>query len=351
MVHNILIIGSGPAGWTAAIYAARANLKPVLLEGALSAENQKNNTLPMGQLALTSEVENYPGFPIGDMTEYLSSSLNKDRLSYLPPHGKHGVSGPELVELIRQQAVNFGVEIISEDALKIDTSARPMGPFYVLGSDGVTYEARAVVVATGARANWLNIPSEERFKNRGVSACAVCDGALPRFKDQAVAVVGGGDSAIEEAVYLANFSSHIYLIHRRNEFRASKIMVKKAVEHPKIEILWNRTVSEVLGDDKAGVTGLRLNSTTGEPDVEISVAGMFTAIGHTPNTVFLEGTLELDQKKYIRWVQPGRTFTSVEGIFAAGDCADSYYRQAITAAASGCMAALDAERWLAVQEL
>jgi thioredoxin reductase (NADPH) len=206
-------------------------------------------------------------------------------------------------------------------------------------------------VATGARANYLGLPTEERFKNRGVSACAVCDGALPRFRNKPLAVVGGGDSAVEEADYLSKFACVVQMVHRRDQLRASKIMAERAMENPKIKILWNRGLKEVLGNDKEGVTGVRLASTAGEPDLEVAVAGVFLAIGHTPNTAFLKGQLELTDKKYIKWVTPQRTFTSVEGVFAAGDVADDYYRQAITAAGSGCMAALDAERWLAAQRL
>jgi len=209
----------------------------------------------------------------------------------------------------------------------------------------------AVIVATGARANYLGLPSEEKYKNRGVSACAVCDGALPRFRNKPLVVVGGGDSAVEEADYLAKFASKVYLVHRRHELRASKIMVRRAMENPKIEILWNRVVDEVLGNDKEGVTGVRLKSTTHEPDLELSVSGFFLAIGHTPNTKFLEGKLQLTEKKYVKWSTPFRTYTSVEGVFAAGDVADDYYRQAVTAAGTGCMAALDAERWLAAKGL
>lgn len=347
MKRSVIIIGSGPAGWTAAIYAARANLKPLLFEGALSAENQAKNTLPMGQLAMTSEVENFPGFPAGDLTEYLKSAVDPDRLGYLPPHGKKGITGPELMELMRQQAVNFGTEVVTEDIVKIDLSARPEGPFRLTASDDEIYEADAVIAATGASANWLGLPSEERFKNQGVSACAVCDGALPRFRNQPVAVVGGGDSALEDANFLSQFASKVYLIHRRDEFRASKFMVDRTLANPKVEPLYSRVVDEVLGAPKVGVTGLRLKSTKDEADLEIAVSGLFVLIGHTPNTGFLEGVIELTEKKYAAWTTPGRTFTSVPGIFAAGDCADSVYRQANTAAASGCMAALDAERWLA----
>ncbi|MDO4570980.1 MAG: FAD-dependent oxidoreductase [Planctomycetia bacterium] len=343
MKRNLIIIGSGPAAWTAAIYAARANLAPLLFEGAISAENQAKNTLPMGQLALTSEVENFPGFPAGDLSEYLKSAIDPDRLSYLPPHSKEGVSGPELVELMRQQAINFGTEIISEDVVQLNAEARP---FALVASDEETYEAHAVIIATGASANWLGLPSEEKFKNRGVSACAVCDGALPRFRNHPVAVVGGGDSALEDANYLTQFASEVLLIHRRDEFRASKIMVDRTLRNEKIKPFYSYVVKEVLGDDSAGVVGVKLESVKDGSETILDVSGLFVLIGHTPNTAFLDGVVDLDEKKYVRWVQPGRTFTSVPGIFAAGDCADSIYRQANTAAATGCMAALDAEHWL-----
>ncbi len=224
-------------------------------------------------------------------------------------------------------------------------------PFRLTTSEGAEHHAQAVIVATGARANYLGLPSEEKYKNRGVSACAVCDGALPRFRNKPLAVVGGGDSAVEEADYLTKFASTVYMIHRRDELRASKIMAERAMDNPKIEILWNTTLAEVLGDDASGVTGVRLQSTAGKPDVTKDVTGVFLAIGHTPNTAFLKGKLALTEKKYIRWTTPARTYTSVEGVFAAGDVADDYYRQAITAAGSGCMAALDAERWLAAKGL
>ena len=264
----------------------------------------------------------------------------------MAPHGKTGVSGPELMELMRQQAVNFGARIITEDVVDVDFSDRQ---FRLTISDESVHETRAVIVATGARANYLGLPSEEKYKNRGVSACAVCDGALPRFRNKPLAVVGGGDSAVEEADYLTKFASTVYIIHRRDELRASKIMARRAAENPKIEILWNRTLAEVLGDEQNGVTGARLDSTVGEPAVTKEITGLFLAIGHTPNTAFLKGKLELTDKGYIRWTTPFRTYTSVDGVFAAGDVADDCYRQAITAAASGCMAAIDAERWLAAQ--
>ncbi len=346
MPEKVILIGSGPAAWTAAIYAARAALEPLVLEGAVTEENRLAGTLPLGQLALTTEVENYPGFPAGDLEHYLETSLPPDRRDMLPPHSKEGVTGPELMELMRQQAVNFGTRIVTEDIGDVDFSTHP---FKLAASDGNTYQAHAVIVATGARANYLGLPSEERFKNRGVSACAVCDGALPRFRNKPLAVVGGGDSAVEEADYLSKFGSVVHMVHRRDQLRASKIMAARALGNPKIKMQWNRSLAEVLGDDKSGVTGVRLASTVGEPDLLLDVSGVFMAIGHTPNTAFLNGKLELTPKGYIKWTTPFRTYTSVEGVFAAGDVGDDYYRQAVTAAGSGCMAALDAERWLAAK--
>ena len=348
MPEKVIIIGSGPAAWAAAIYSARAALKPLVIEGGITEENRLAGTLPLGQLALTTEIENYPGFPCGNLTEYLASSLAEEKRQFMAPHSKEGVSGPELMELMRQQASNFGTRIVTEDVTDVDFSAQP---FKLTASDGNVYESHAVIVATGARANYLGLPSEELFKNRGVSACAVCDGALPRFRDKPLVVIGGGDSAIEEADYLSKFASVVYLVHRRHELRASKIMAQRAEANRKIEILWNRSLAEVLGNDKDGVTGVRLGSTVGEPDLQKDAAGLFLAIGHTPNTAFLKGKLELTEKKYLKWTTPARTYTSVEGVFAAGDVADDYYRQAITAAGSGCMAALDAERWLAAKGL
>jgi len=343
MAERVIIIGSGPAAWAAAIYTARAQLLPLVIEGAMTAENQANGTLPMGQLSLTTEVENYPGFPFGDLEAYLASSLDKSRLAMLPPHKKEGVSGPELVELMRQQAINFGTRTVMEDVVDVDFSSRP---FSLVTSDGQTFQAETVIIATGARANYLGLESENHFKNKGVSACAVCDGALPRFRDKNLIVVGGGDSAVEEADYLAKFAKKVFLVHRRDTLRASKIMAKRAVEHEKIEILWNRVPIEVLGNDQNGVTSVLLKSTVGEADLQLDAAGMFLAIGHTPNTAFLKDKLELTGKGYIVRPVPFRCNTSVEGVFAAGDVADDYYRQAITAAATGCMAALDAERYL-----
>jgi thioredoxin reductase (NADPH) len=344
MVENVVIIGSGPAGWSAATYAARAQLEPLVYEGAISEKNRMAGTLPLGQLALTSEVENYAGFPAGDLGAFLDSALPKERRMMMPPHEGHGVTGPELMELMRQQAVNFGTRVITDDILKVDLSQQP---FRLFPAEGGEVAAKCVIVATGASANWLGLPSEEHYKNRGVSACAVCDGALPRFRNRPLVVVGGGDSAVEEATYLTKFASTVHLIHRRDELRASKIMAQRAFDNPKIEIHFNNGLAEVLGDD-TGVTGVRLASTVDAGrETTLDAAGVFLAIGHTPNTAFLDGQLELTSKGSIVWTRHFRTNTSVEGVFAAGDVADDYYRQAISAAGTGCMAALDAERWLA----
>jgi thioredoxin reductase (NADPH) len=350
MPEKVVIIGSGPAGWTAAIYAARANLQPLVFEGAVTQENQVKGTLPLGQLALTTEVENYPGLPAGATLEYLRTALPPDRQPHWVQKGdarkqpSHGVNGPELMELMRQQAVNFGTRIVTDDIVQVDFQRRP---FRLTASGGEAVEARAVIVATGARANYLGLPSEDRFKNNGVSACAVCDGALPRFRNRPLVVVGGGDSAVEEATYLSKFASAVYLVHRRDKLRASKIMQDRAFANPKIAPKWNRTVDEVLGVEERGVTAVRLKSTADGRAETLEAGGMFLAIGHTPNTDFLAGQLRLDAAGYVVWTTPQRTYTSVEGVFAAGDVADSYYRQAVTAAGTGCMAALDAERWLA----
>jgi thioredoxin reductase (NADPH) len=345
--EKLVIIGSGPAGWSAATYAARAQLQPLVYEGAISEKNRMAGTLPLGQLALTSEVENYAGFPHGDLGGFLDSALPKERRMMMPPHEGKGVTGPELMELMRQQAVNFGTRIVTDDIVKVDFSKRP---FRLQPAEGPAVEAACVIVATGASANWLGLPSEEKFKNRGVSACAVCDGALPRFRNKPLVVVGGGDSAVEEATYLSKFASTVHLVHRRDALRASKIMAQRALDNPKITIHFNTALAEVLGDDAQGVTGVRLEGTTGQAAATtLDVAGVFLAIGHTPNTAFLDGQLELTPKKYIVWKKHFRTETSVEGVFAAGDVADDYYRQAISAAGTGCMSALDAERWLAHQ--
>ncbi|QDT50944.1 Thioredoxin reductase [Symmachiella dynata] len=345
MAERVVIIGSGPAGWAAAIYTSRANLEPVVYEGAVTEENRLQGTLPLGQLALTTEVENYPGFPAGDLGGYLDNSIDESKRKYMAPHLKEGVSGPELMELMRQQSVNFGTKVVTDDIVEVDFSVHP---FKLKSLEGTEIEALSVIIATGARANYLGLDSEERFKNMGVSACAVCDGAIPRFRDKPLVVVGGGDSAMEEATFLTKFGSKVYIVHRRDEFRASKIMADRVLANEKIDVKWNTVVDEVLGNDNDGVTGVRLRSTLDEEKTEeLEVAGYFAAIGHTPNTNFLAGQLEMNEKGYLTWTTPQRTYTSVEGVFAAGDVADDYYRQAITAAGTGCMAALDAERWLA----
>ncbi len=345
MAERVVIIGSGPAGWAAAIYTSRANLEPVVYEGAVTEENRLQGTLPLGQLALTTEVENYPGFPAGDLGGYLDNSIDESKRKYMAPHLKEGVSGPELMELMRQQSVNFGTKVVTDDIVEVDFSVHP---FKLKSLEGEEIEALSVIIATGARANYLGLDSEERFKNMGVSACAVCDGAIPRFRDKPLVVVGGGDSAMEEATFLTKFGSKVYIVHRRDEFRASKIMADRVLANEKIDVKWNTVVDEVLGNDNDGVTGVRLRSTLDEEKTEeLEVAGYFAAIGHTPNTNFLAGQLEMNDKGYLTWTTPQRTYTSVEGVFAAGDVADDYYRQAITAAGTGCMAALDAERWLA----
>jgi thioredoxin reductase (NADPH) len=355
MPENVVIIGSGPAGWTAAIYAARANLRPLVYEGALTEENRLKGTLPLGQLALTTEVENFPAWPYVDgevLAAFSKSALPPERYANLAGYyegknvhkGKRSAFGPEQMEYMRQQAVNFGTRIVTDDIVKVDFRSQP---FRLTALEGEVIETLTVIVATGARANYLGLPSEERFKNNGVSACAVCDGALPRFRNKPLVVVGGGDSAVEEATYLTKFASTVYLVHRRDQLRASKIMQQRALTNPKITMKWNRTLEEVLGTDEKGVTGARLKSTTDGKSDEVEAAGVFLAIGHTPNTSFLQGQLDLDDKGYIKLTTPQRMYTSVAGVFAAGDVADSYYRQAVTAAGSGCMAALDAERYLA----
>jgi thioredoxin reductase (NADPH) len=330
MAEKLVIIGSGPAGWSCAVYAARANLNPLVYEGAMTEDNRLRGTMPLGQLNLTTDVENYPGFP-------------------------EGVLGPDLMIRMRQQAERFGTRIITEDIVSADLSRRP---FVLKDSCGATIEAEAVVIATGASANYLNLESESKYKNYGVSACAVCDGALPRFRNQPLIVVGGGDSAAEEGTYLTKFASAVHLVHRRDTLnRASPIMAKRILDNPKVNPHWNSVVEEVLGETvetlggpMPSMTGVRLrNLKTGETTT-IKSPGMFVAIGHTPNTKFLNGQLETDDKGFIKLKDPFRTTTSVEGVFAAGDVADPVYKQAITAAGMGCKAALDAERWLAHKE-
>lgn len=352
MAEKVVIIGSGPAGWTAAIYAARANLNPLVIEGNPGwDENRINGTSPLGQLNLTTEVENFPSWPYGDTRAYLASALPPELQPYWvldnKPQPTHGINGPELMELMRQQAKLFGTRILSDDVVKVDFSKKP---FTLTTREGQTVQASTVIIATGARANYLGLPSESHFKNKGVSACAVCDGGLARFRQKPLVVVGGGDSAVEEATYLTKFASKVYLVHRRHELRASKIMAQRALDNPKIEMKWNRAVDEVLGTDEAGVTGVKLKSTVDSATETLQVSGMFLGIGHTPNTDFLKGQVKLDDAGYVLWTTPQRTYTSVPGVFAAGDVADSSYRQAVTAAGTGCMAALDAERYLAEHE-
>ena len=349
MPEKVVIIGSGPAAWTAAIYASRAQLHPLVFQGdPTNDKNRQNGTLPLGQLALTTEVENFPSWPAGDTRQYLKTALKEDDLDY--PYwvasGKeqptHGINGPELMALMRQQAKNFGTRIESKDVVKVDLKKKP---FTLTMHDGSTVDTHTLIIATGARANYLGLPSEDKYKNKGVSACAVCDGFLPMFRNKPLAVVGAGDSACEEATYLTKFASKVYMIVRRDVMRASKIMAERAQKHPKIEVKWNTVVDEVLGNEKT-VTGVRLKSTAGKPDETLDVGGMFCAIGHTPNVGFLDGQVKTNEAGYIVWTTVARTLTSVDGVFAAGDVADDYYRQAVSAAGTGCMAALDAERWL-----
>jgi len=312
--EQVVIIGSGPAGWTAAIYAARAELHPLVFEGAPS-----KTMIPGGQLMFTTEVENYPGF-------------------------RDGITGQELMMEMRAQAERFGTRIVTEDIEEVDFQQHP---FVLTSSRGNEVQADSVIVATGANARWLGLPNEERLAQSGggVSACAVCDGALPHFRDKVLAVVGGGDSAMEDALYLTKFAEEVVVIHRRNELRASKIMQDRAFESEKIRFEWDTEVAEVLGDEE--ITGLVLEDTKSGERRELPVSGMFVAIGHDPNTGFLQGQVKLRENGYIDCPVNFRTNTSVPGVFAAGDVMDDYYRQAVSAAGTGCMAALDAERWLA----
>lgn len=349
MTEKVVIIGSGPAAWTAAIYAARAQLQPLVIQGdPTNDKNRQNGTLPLGQLALTTEVENFPSWPAGDTREYLRTALQPDDPAFPywvtdnKPQPTHGIDGPQLVALMRQQAKNFGTRVFDKDVVKVNLKEKP---FTLTTHDGESLQTHTLIVATGARANYLGLPSEDKYKNRGVSACAVCDGFLPIFRNKPLAVVGAGDSACEEATYLTKFASKVYMIVRRDVMRASKIMAERAQQHPKIEVKWNTVVDEVLGDEKK-VTGVRLKSTKDGGTEELAVGGMFCAIGHTPNVAFLDGQVKTNEAGYITWTTTARTYTSVDGVFAAGDVADDYYRQAVSAAGTGCMAALDAERWL-----
>ena len=302
-VHKVVVVGSGPAGLTAAIYAARANLDPLVIAGYEAG----------GQLMITTDVENYPGFP-------------------------EGVMGPELMEKFRKQAERFGTKFVDKDVTSVDFSRRP----FTLDVEGEKIQAKAVVVATGASAKWLGLANETRLRGHGVSACATCDGFF--FKDKDVAVVGGGDTAMEEASFLTKFARSVTILHRRDEFRASKIMQTRVLSNPKIKVVWDTSVTDVLG--KETVEGLQLQNVKTGAHEKLPVGGLFLAIGHAPNTGFLKGQLDVDEKGYIRTHGPLETRTNVEGVFVAGDVFDTRYRQAVTAAGSGCKAAIDVERWL-----
>jgi thioredoxin reductase (NADPH) len=301
-VRDLIVIGSGPAGYTAALYAARANLEPLVLKGLDAG----------GQLMLTTDVENYPGFA-------------------------DGILGPELMDQMEKQAARFGAEILAVHVTEVDLAERP---FTVKAGDQ-RWLARTIIVATGATARWLDVPGEAKLRGRGVSACATCDGFF--FRDRELVVVGGGDSAMEEATFLTKFASKVTIVHRRHEFRASAIMAERALSNPKIEVIWNSVVEEVLGDD--AVTGVRLRNVETDAVSELRTDGVFMAIGHDPNTSLVRGKLELDDAGYVKVDEP-RTATDVDGVFAAGDVTDRIYRQAVTAAGQGCKAAIDAERFL-----
>ena len=310
-VEKVIIIGSGPAGHTAAIYTARANLEPLMFEGFSA------GGVPGGQLMITTDVENYPGFPAG-------------------------VSGPELMEAFRKQSERFGTRIITEDVDAVDLSKRP----FKVTVNGKDHFTRALIVATGASAKYLGLPSEKRLMNRGVSACATCDGALPIFRNKELVVAGGGDTAMEEANYLTRFASKVWIVHRRDQFRASKIMLERAKKNAKIGLITNAVIDEVLGAEQ--VSGVRLRNVKSGEVMDKPASGVFMAIGHQPNTSLFVGKLDLDAAGYVK-TRGKTTYTSVEGVFAAGDVQDHVYRQAVTAAGSGCAAAIDAERWLESQ--
>jgi len=306
--HRLIILGSGPAGLTAAIYAARAILKPVVVSGREAG----------GQLMITTDVENYPGFP-------------------------EGIQGPEMMDLLKAQAARFGTEFYSGDVVDVDLSQRPF-ELFLENKDSLTCDS--LIISTGASARWLGMESEKKYSGKGVSACATCDGFF--FRDQDVAVVGGGDTALEEALYLANICKSVTLIHRRDEFRGSKIMQIRAVDNKKISIFWDSVVEEVMGNPTDGMTSLKVRNVKTEKVTEHPLTGLFVAIGHTPNTGLFKDKLDLNENGYVQ-VTLGSTYTSVEGVFASGDVQDHVYRQAVTAAGTGCMAAIDAERWLAEQ--
>ncbi|MEI7858280.1 MAG: thioredoxin-disulfide reductase [Acidimicrobiales bacterium] len=311
--RQVIIVGSGPAGLTAAIYASRAQLSPLVIEGEPSSTSDQ----PGGQLMLTTEVENFPGFV-------------------------EGIMGPDLMVAFREQAARFGTEYVTSKVSRVDLSSRPFR-LWVGDPDAAepTYAADALIVATGAKSLMLNLPNEERLLGYGVSTCATCDGFF--FRGMDIAVVGGGDSALEEALFLTKFADKVTLIHRRGELRASKVMQKRAMDHPKIEFLWHSTVIDVMGDTK--VSGIRVRNLESGVETDMALSGLFVAIGHQPNTALFEGQLDMESTGYLRTVGT-TTYTNVEGVFACGDVQDHRYRQAITAAGSGCMAAIDAERWI-----
>lgn len=311
-VENVIIVGSGPAGLTAAIYAARANLKPLCIEGLVT------GGIPGGQLMITTEVENYPGFP-------------------------EGIKGPELMKLFRDQAERFGTRFVTQDVERVDLTASP----FTLWADGKEYKSKTVIVSTGAKAKWLGLENEEKLQNRGVSACATCDGFF--FRDQDVSVVGGGDTAMEEALYLAGLCKSVTVIHRREELRASQIMQDRALRHPKIQFKWNAVVSDVFDVSEGTVTGLELTDTKTGEKTKFPTQGLFIAIGHKPNTDIFTDWLELDDLGYIKTI-PGTPNTKIPGVFASGDVQDHVWRQAVTAAGTGCMAAIAAERWIGEQD-
>ena len=312
-LEQVVIIGSGPAGWTAALYASRADLEPLVYEGAPTQE-----MIPGGQLMFTTEVDNFPGYP-------------------------KGVTGQEMMADFKNQALRFGTRVITDDIVKCEFDKHP---FVLHTGEGETIKANSVILATGAKAKWLWLENEQRLATSGggVSACAVCDGALPVFRDQHLVVVGGGDTAMEEAAFLTKFASKVTIVHRRDELRASKIMQEHVLNNPKVEMAWNKTVTDVHGD--TAITGVELEDTVTGEKSNMDCKGLFIAIGHTPNTAFLEGQIDVDDAGYIVPVEPPTTKTKIPGVFAVGDVSDQMYRQAVTAAGSGCMGALDAERWL-----
>lgn len=317
-IHNVVIIGSGPAGHTAAIYSARANLNPVMFEGFMA-----GGVAAGGQLTTTTDVENFPGFP-------------------------EGISGPELMDAMRKQSVRFGTTIHTETISKVDFSSRP----FKLWREGMESEdpvlAKSVIISTGATAKRLHIEGEDNYWQKGISACAVCDGALPIFRNNPLVVIGGGDSAAEESTYLTKYASKVYLVHRRDELRASSIMAKRVLENPKIEVLWDSVVEKAEGNDMQLQT-VQIKHLKKNEVYPLEANGLFYAIGHKPNTDPFQGQLDMDDEGYLI-TQPGTTLTNIEGVFAAGDVQDKKYRQAVTAAGTGCMAALEAERWLEAQE-